>query len=165
MSAGTSHGIWIVLMSLLWAGACTSAGSDAPPGSRFVVLGVALARDPQTGLEWTRRDGGVGLDWHKAEAYCQSLSIDDTRGWRLPGIEELRRLYGATTRIPCGDAMCAIDPAFTLGSQYVWSASAPHGPSARTYLDFQFGTELTPTLTPRLVRSVLCVRTSVLGGR
>ena len=151
---------WIVLTSLLWAGACASREADAPPGARFVAVGPAVARDVGTGLEWTRHDDGVGRDWHKADAYCQSLSIDDAAGWRLPSIEELRRLYGGTTRVQCGDEMCVIDPVFTLTSPYVWSATQQAGPNARTYLDFRFGTELSPSITPRLVRSVLCVRTS-----
>jgi len=144
--------------SLLWVAACTSPGGEAPAGARFVARDAAVVRDAETGLDWTRRDDGAGLDWHKAEAYCESLSIDGARGWRLPAIEELRRLYGASTKIPCGDAMCAIDPAFTLSSPYVWTSSAPQGPNARTYLDFKFGTQLTPTLTPQLLRSILCVR-------
>jgi hypothetical protein len=147
--------LWIVLTSLLWAWACTSDDG----GGRFRVLGEAVTRDAQTGLEWTRRDDGAGLDWHKAEAYCRSLSVDDAGGWRLPTIDELRSLYGASPKVPCGDAMCAIDPVFTLSSPYVWSATE-FGVSARTYLDFKFGTQLSPTITPRLVRGVLCVRPS-----
>ena len=157
--------VWILLTSLLWAAACTSPAGDAPAGPRFVVLGDAVVRDGRTGLEWTRHDDGVGLDWINADAYCQALVIDGPGRWRLPGIDELRGLYGGTSRTSCGDAMCAIDPAFTLTSPYVWSAtpqgpSDPQGPTARAYLDFQFGTQLSPTITPRLVRRVLCVRTS-----
>jgi formylglycine-generating enzyme required for sulfatase activity len=149
--------VWILMTSLLWAVACTSPAGDAPAGTRFVLHGTAAVRDSRTGLEWTRHDDGVGLDWYKAEAYCRALSTGDAGHWRLPAIEELRTLYGATARVPCGDATCAIDPAFTLTSPYVWSATAPGG-VARTYLDFQFGTELSPTIAPHLVRRVLCVR-------
>jgi hypothetical protein len=146
----------ILALSLSWAAACSGV-NDTQAGRRFVVLGTAVVRDARTGLEWTRHDDGGGLDWQQADAYCRALSIDDAGGWRMPGIEELRALYGKTTRIPCGDATCAIDPAFTLTSPYVWSATAI-GSEARTYLDFQYGTELSPTITPRLVRRVLCVR-------
>ena len=78
--------VWILLTSLLWAAACTSPAGDAPPGPRFVVLGAAVVRDGRTGLERTRHDDGVGLDWYKAGAYCQALMIDDAGRWRLPGI-------------------------------------------------------------------------------
>lgn len=148
----------ILLTSLLWAVACTAPAGDAPTGTRLVVLGPAVVRDPRTGLEWTRRDDGSGLDWYGAEAYCLTLPIDAGR-WRLPEIEELRSLYGAATSIPCGDARCAIDPSFTLTSPYVWSATSP-GPTARTYLDFKTGHRFSPSIRPSLVRSVLCVRAS-----
>jgi hypothetical protein len=146
-----------ILLTALLAAACTSPPDDAPAASRFVVLGPAVVRDTKTGFEWTRRDDGVGLDWHKADEHCRSLSTGEAGQWRLPAIEELRTLYGATPTVPCGDAKCAIDRVFTLTTPYVWSASG-QDTIARTYLDFQFGTELTPTITPRLVRSVLCVR-------
>ena len=123
------------------------------------MLGDEVARDTRTGLEWTRHDDGQGLDGYKAEAYCRALVIGDSAGWRLPGVEELRSLYGATPKSACGDAMCAIDRVFTLTSPYVWSATTPD-PTSRTYLDFQFGTQLSPGITPRLLRRVLCVRTS-----
>jgi hypothetical protein len=154
----TRRGVCLLLMSLLCATACTSRGGDAVADPRFVVLNAGVVHDARTGLEWTRHDDGAGLDWHGAEAYCQSLSIDDAKGWRLPSIEELGGLYGAITQMPCGDAKCAIDPAFALTSPYVWSATAPN-PNARTYLDFRFGTRLSPSISPRLVRRVLCVRT------
>jgi hypothetical protein len=147
---------WIVATSLLWATACTPPEGDAP-APRFVALGDAVARDARTGLEWSRRDGGA-LAWHAAETHCRSLAVDDAGGWRLPAIEELRGLYDEGARVPCGDATCAIAPVFALTTPYVWSATAEQGPNARTYLDFRFGTELTPSIGPRLVRSVLCVR-------
>ncbi len=156
------HTIWILSTVLLWAVACTSPAGDAAAKAPFVVMGDAVVRDARTGLEWTRHDDGVGLGWYEADAYCQGLAIDDAGRWRLPGIEELRSLYGVATRVPCGDAMCAIDPAFSLTGPFVWSATADG--TARTYLDFRYGTELSPSLTPRLVRRVLCVRTSAVPG-
>lgn len=149
--------IALVLSSLLWMAASASCGRDVATGSRFQVLGAAVVRDTATGLEWTRHDDGVGLDWFKAEAYCRSLSTDGGRGWRLPTIEELAGLHDARLRTPCGDTTCGIDPVFTLTSPYVWSATAP-GEGARTYLDFQYGTRLSPSIRPILVRRVLCIR-------
>ncbi len=149
----------IASTSLLWLAACKSGG-----GERFVVRGSEVVRDGRTGLEWTRRDGGAGLDWPAAEAHCRSLAIEGAGGWRLPMIEELRSLYGEKTKTPCGDDEgCAIDPVFTLTSPWVWSATAP-GTGTRTYLDFRFGTQLSPTITPRLLRRVLCVRTAGVRG-
>jgi hypothetical protein len=147
----------MLLTSVLCAAAC-SRGGDARGDRRFVVLGDAVVRDARSALEWTRHDDGVGLEWPKADAYCRALSIDDGR-WRLPSIEELRSLYGAAPGVSCGDVTCAVDPAFTLGGPYVWSATEPV-PETRTYLDMQYGTALSPRITPTLVRRVLCVRTA-----
>jgi hypothetical protein len=155
---------WILVTTLACAVACTSPAGDATADARFVVLGAAVVRDTRTGLEWTRHDDGAGLDWFNADAYCRALSIDHGARWRLPNIEELWSLYGKPTRSPCGAATCAIDPAFTLTSPYVWSASG-QGTVARTYVDFQFGTQLTPTITPHLLRGALCVRSSANLGR
>jgi hypothetical protein len=143
---------WLAATSLLWAAACGSS-------RRFVAVGDAVARDTATGLEWTRHDDGAGLDWNKADAYCHDLHVDGAGGWRLPTIEELHALYGATPPRPCGDARCAVDPVFTLTSQWVWSATA-RDTTARGYLDFQSGNAFFPGITPRLLRRVLCVRTA-----
>lgn len=148
-------GIAVVLLAV----ACSSP-VDAPRGARFVPSGEAIARDAGAGLEWTRRDDGVGRDWHAAEAYCRVLTLGGA-GWRLPTAEELRSLRVASARTPCGDVTCGIDPTFGITSPYVWTSSG-QGDTARTYLDFQFGTELTPSISPRLLRRVLCVRAAQL---
>ena len=145
---------------VLLAAACTSPADDASPGAYFLPYGEAMVRDTRAGLEWTRRDDGVGRDWHAAEAYCRVLTLGGS-GWRLPTVEELRSLRVASARTPCGDVTCGIDPAFGITNPYVWTSTA-QGDTARTYVDFQFGTELTPSIGPRLLRRVLCVRAAQL---
>src|SRR5262245_38167962 len=147
--------VCIVTASLVWIAACGSSGTSAD--ARYVVLGSSVVRDAQTGLEWTRRDDAGDLDWYKADAYCRELRLDGGAAWRLPRIDELRTLYGMRPPTRCGEAMGAISTVFDLGGPYVWSGTEA-GAGARTYLDFQFGTELSPTIAPHLVRRVLCVR-------
>lgn len=142
----------MLLCVVAWA--CTSSESDAP--RRFVVRSDAVVRDVGTGLEWTRHDDGAGLEWHAADAYCRQLGADGG-GWRLPGVEELFALYDKAMNTPCGTVTCHVDSAFTLTSPYVWTETAM-GEGARTYVDMQYGTRLSPTITPRLLRRVLCVR-------
>jgi formylglycine-generating enzyme required for sulfatase activity len=153
-----SRALRIVVVVL--AAACTTPAEEGPRGARFVPRGEAILQDAGARLEWTRRDDGVGRDWHAAEAYCRVLTLGGS-GWRLPTIEELRTLRAASARTPCGDVTCGIDPAFGLSNPYVWTSTA-QGDTARTYLDFQFGTELTPSIGPRLLRRVLCVRAAGL---
>ena len=150
----------LAIVVVLLAAACTSPADEASPGAHFLPYGEAMVRDARAGLEWTRRDDGVGRDWHAAEAYCRVLTLGGS-GWRLPTVEELRSLRVASARTPCGDVTCGIDPAFGLTNPYVWTSTA-QGDTARTYIDFQFGTELTPSIGPRLLRRVLCVRGAAL---
>jgi len=146
----------VLLTAVLGLAACAPPDGGAPTGARFVTQGEAILRDAAGGIEWTRQDDGVGRDWNAAEAYCRVLTLAGT-GWRLPTVDELRTMQVPSARTPCGDVMCRIDPAFRLTSPYVWTSSG-QGETARTYLDFQFGTELTPSIGPRLLRRVLCVR-------
>ena len=104
------------------------------------------------------------VEWHKADAYCRDLSVDTDGGWRLPDVEELRGLYAGPPRTACGDKVCGIDPIFTLTSPWVWTATSPDAAS-RTYLDFQSGSRLSPTITPQLLRRVLCVRPTPARSR
>ena len=136
------------------ASACTSSAGDAH--RRFVVRSDDVVRDVRTGLEWTRHDDGAGLDWNAADAYCRQRGVDGG-GWRLPEVDELYPLYDRAIDTPCGTVTCHVDPVFTLTSPYVWTATAM-GEVARTYVDMQYGTRLSPTITPRLLRRVLCVR-------
>jgi len=47
--------------------------------------------DPMTGLEW-QCDGPGRMNWHTAQAYARSLSIDGKDDWRLPTARELETL-------------------------------------------------------------------------
>jgi hypothetical protein len=144
-----------LLLAIAGVVACAPP-EGASTGARFVAQGETIVRDPRAGIEWTRQDDGVGRDWNAAEAYCRVLTLAGA-GWRLPTIEELRTLHVPSAHTACGDVTCRVDPAFRLTSPYVWTSSG-QGTTARTYVDFQFGTELTPSIGPRLLRRVLCVR-------
>jgi hypothetical protein len=146
--------IAIVAVALaLW---CASA--SAATGPRFVARGDGVVRDARTKLEWTR-DDGRRLAWHDADAYCRTLPLAGGR-WRLPVVDELHALYDPPPRSPCGETTCGIDPLFGLGSPYVWTATGEDD-SVRTYLDFSSGSRFMPSITPKLVRHVLCVRAPV----
>jgi hypothetical protein len=155
----------MVLLGMLLCASCPGSNQEsetAPVASaspaRFEIVSDTIVRDTKTGFEWTRRDDGAGLEWHKAEAYCRDLKLDDAGGWRLPDVDELYALYEERVRQSCGEkASCSLDSAFTLTSPYVWTGTA-RDPATRFYIDFQFGTRLSPSLSPVLVRRTLCVR-------
>ena len=47
--------------------------------------------DPDTGLEWQCEPPGR-MNWHDAQSYAQSLTINGKRDWRLPAASELETL-------------------------------------------------------------------------
>ena len=47
--------------------------------------------DPATGLEWQCESPGR-MDWHAAQSYARSLSINGKDDWRLPAARELESL-------------------------------------------------------------------------
>ena len=51
--------------------------------------------DPDTGLEWQCESPGR-MNWHEAQSYAQSLSINRKRDWRLPAAKELETLLDRT---------------------------------------------------------------------
>ena len=51
--------------------------------------------DPDTGLEWQCESPGR-MNWHDAQSYAQSLTINGKRDWRLPAAKELETLLDRT---------------------------------------------------------------------
>lgn len=144
--------VWTLTLSLLSAAACTRGGP-------LVALDDAVVLDRRTNLEWTRHDHAESLPWDEADAHCRRLAIGDRHGWRLPEIGELQALYDPRVTEPCGERACHLDPAIRLGGPYVWSATAREQ-GTRFYFDVSAGNSFSPSLSPRLVRRVLCVRPS-----
>ena len=56
-----------------------------------VPEGVYL--DPETKLMWTIEDNGKDIDWHQANQYAEQLRLGGYSDWRLPTIDELKKLY------------------------------------------------------------------------
>ena len=143
-------------------GAC--GGDDPEPvvaadvPRRFEHAGDGVVRDASTRLDWTRTEAGPGVEWQAADLHCRSLELDARTGWRLPEIDELSALYDESQEQSCGDGPpCRLDAAFELSLPFVWSATQGQG-KRRFYIDFRFGTRLTPLPRPGLTRRVLCVR-------
>jgi hypothetical protein len=55
--------------------------------------------DPVTGLEWQQEFAGR-MDWHQAQAYATSLSLEGHADWRLPAVRELETLLDRTKYRP-----------------------------------------------------------------
>ena len=144
---------WIVLVAVLLA----VAASACRKPERFVASSGDVVSDGTTGLEWTSRDNDEALPWDAADRWCRDLKLGGRDDWRLPEVHELRALYDPERDEPCGTRRCRLDPAIRIRAPYVWTATE-RGVGARFYVDLAYGNELSPSVTPELVRRVLCVR-------
>jgi polyisoprenoid-binding protein YceI len=99
----------------------TALAVDAS-ASRRVPAEDPTLQDPRTGLEWTRGDNGHDIDWHRAKRFCS----DRAGKWRLPPVNDLISIYGATSAIGarCGTARCRVSLPFDLTGGWFWSADS-----------------------------------------
>jgi hypothetical protein len=49
--------------------------------------------DSKTKLTWAGQDNGSDVNWNQANDYCRNLRLGAYSNWRLPNINELRRIY------------------------------------------------------------------------
>jgi hypothetical protein len=95
--------------------------------------------DPATGLMWTGKDNGFALRWQPAADYCRSLQLGGFSDWRLPSIEELKKIYNPNASVACGhegNLSCQIKGGIRLTSGVVWSSSS--GDEPQTMRGFYF---------------------------
>jgi len=95
--------------------------------------------DPATGLMWTRKDNGYALRWQPAAEYCRSLQLAGFSDWRLPRIDELKKIYDPKAQAVCGPEghmVCQIKGGIRLTSGVVWSSS--DGDEPQTMRGFVF---------------------------
>jgi len=87
--------------------------------------------DPATGLMWTGRDNGFAIRWRPAVDYCRSLQLGGYSDWRLPSIDDLKKIYNPDARAVCGPEghmVCQIKGGIRLTSGVVWSSSGGDEP-------------------------------------
>ncbi len=58
--------------------------------------------DTQPKLEWQKDDPGK-MSWRNAMDYCEKLTLDGKKDWRLPNVIELQTLLDRTKRYPASD--------------------------------------------------------------
>ena len=78
--------------------------------------GNGTVTDASTGLQWSRDDSGVGLDWAQALAWVQQKNSEaylGHRDWRLPNVKELHSIVDYS-RAPGAGNSAALDPVFWI---------------------------------------------------
>ncbi|MCP4696464.1 MAG: DUF1566 domain-containing protein, partial [Gammaproteobacteria bacterium] len=85
----------------------------------MVIDGVETVTDTSDGLVWQRADDSVLRSWEDASAYCENLVLGGKSDWRLPRIDELKRLLDYGRYSPATDAAVF----FGIHSSFYWSGS------------------------------------------
>ena len=91
--------------------------------------------DQATGLMWTQKDSGRGMDWEHALAWVQAKNAAKYLGhgdWRLPNAKELQSIVDYT-RSPATTHSPAIDPRFK--TTRLANGEYPYFWSGTTHLD------------------------------
>lgn len=107
----------------------TMSSSQQQPSGGFEEVGNGILRDTETGLFWTQSDNASRVNWHQANAFCES------KGMRLPSIDEIAAIYnrpGAGTA-PCAGYECKVSPLFRLTGWWIWSSTLEGSPRAWAY--------------------------------
>ncbi len=79
--------------------------------NKFKDNGDGTITDQATGLMWSQKDSGKGMNWQEALEYAENLSYAGHDDWRLPNAKELQHLVDYS-RSPDTTGSAAIDPIF-----------------------------------------------------
>jgi hypothetical protein len=88
------------------------AKSSSYGTNAFSDKGNGVVADTATGLSWTQKDSGKGMNWKSALAYCNALDTGGITDWRLPNAKELQSIVDYS-RSPATTNSAAIDPVFS----------------------------------------------------
>jgi uncharacterized protein DUF1566 len=87
---------------------------------RFIVLSSyqdKVVFDAETGLAWERSpDGFANSSWPLAQQICNSKTVGNRKGWRLPTLQELASLLDPTMAnpaLPAGNPFLGVNVGFT----------------------------------------------------
>jgi hypothetical protein len=83
--------------------AAPSWDQTLPSSTRFIVLsnmGSNAVLDRETGLVWERSPSTTEVSWYQAQMYCNSLTLGNRKGWKLPTLQELQSLVDPSVPSP-----------------------------------------------------------------
>ncbi|MBF0239897.1 MAG: DUF1566 domain-containing protein [SAR324 cluster bacterium] len=91
-----------------------------------------LILDSETGLMWQRIPAPNSLTWKQAQEYCNSLSLEGFKDWRLPSIHELASLLDWSQSNPASS--------FPGMKALIYWTATPHVPALGYWVvDFEYG--------------------------
>jgi serine/threonine protein kinase len=84
-------------------------------------------------LMWTNKDNGKRLSWAESKDYCGTLRLGGYSDWRLPSVDELKRISEGKRAFDESVAIYHLKKGIFLSDPSIWSSTEGTG--------FDFGTE------------------------
>jgi len=120
-----------------------------------LVLDDAAVLDKETGLVWEKSPYINANVWLGAMGWCQSRSVGNRKGWRLPTVEELSSLVDPTATTP--PFLPSGNPFLGVQSLRYWSATTLIFDTTYAYI-VNFGNGLSGGILKDNSNYMWCVR-------
>ncbi len=108
-----------------------------PSATRFVILrdfDSAAVLDRETGLVWEKSPSVMQVSWVVALQRCDTLTLGNRMGWRLPTVVELTSLVDPSVSVA---PMLPVDHPFENVQQTYWSVNeTPEVPTSARVVVF-----------------------------
>ncbi len=127
---------------------------------RFIVLSnmsSAAVLDRETGLVWDKSPGLSQFAWSNAQIHCNTLTVGNRRGWRLPTIQELASLVDGNLANTSSPRLPPGHPFTEPQAASIWSATTNATDSGIAWV-VSFVDGSVGTLTKPHIVFVWCVR-------
>ena len=117
-------------------------------------------KDESTGLVWAATDNGAAVSWMQAGRHCSSMTLGGLHDWRLPTIDELQHLVGASAN---ASGFRIAGPIKVTG--WEWSSSLGKEAGEAWALDFGDGGRASVVMGDSGLNRALCLRTQAAASR
>jgi len=95
-----------------------------------------IVTDSTTGLQWQDNATRSDMTWTAAIDYCENLTLDTYRDWRLPNLKELTSIMDDTKKTPSIDTSAFEN----TGYDHYWSSTTYAGTSDTAWgVYFRYG--------------------------
>jgi hypothetical protein len=111
--------------------------------------------DPNTQLMWAASDNGSAVTLSEAVYYCRTLALAGHKGWALPSIDDLQKLFGGPAD---AGGFHVLGPIKLTG--WAWSSSPGKDSGEEWALDFGDGGRASIVMGDSGLNRALCVRRS-----
>jgi len=144
--------IFVALVSLGSSALAQDPWDHKIGAHRFVLLipfASAAVLDRETGIVWARSPIPGTFTWAGAHDFCNTLTIGNRKGWRVPTIQELTSILSVGLGYPNNLEPTHPFQGLPLVTQPIWSATTNAGNTAQAwYMVLQGGVSNNLPKTP-----------------